>query len=86
MQIASLVLEIFTILENYPKITGYRFVDVEILSEVIESLCCAECNSEGLKVQENFFECKRDFEKQFYTLFHVASCCIILVFSQNVVF
>ena len=37
-----------------PKITGHhRFVDVEILSEVIESLCCADCNSEGINCKRN---------------------------------
>ena len=38
--------------QNYQKITGYRFIDIEILSDV-EILCCPECKRDGLKLHEN---------------------------------
>ena len=37
-----------------PIITGYRFIDVEILSDIITILCCPECKSSGLTLHENF--------------------------------
>ena len=64
-------------------ITGYRFVDVEILTEIIQLLCCPACKSESrtLKLHENFskkmglssmlvLKCISrlcDFKKEFYT-------------------
>ena len=60
------------------KITGYRLIDVEILSELMGVLCCPECKTCGLKLHENFaakkgfasnlqLKCECGFQKQFYT-------------------
>lgn len=37
-----------------PRITGYRIVDVELLSDVIEILCCPTCKMSTLRLHENF--------------------------------
>jgi len=58
--------------------TGNRIMDMEVLSGVIESLNCPECNTARVKLHENFSEkkglasklvlkCCCGFEKQFYT-------------------
>ena len=38
---------------------GYRFMDVEILSLVFESLCCPDCKISRLTLKENITEKKR---------------------------
>ena len=64
--------------QSDPKITGYRFVDVEILSDMITFLCCPNCKSSGLMLHENFskkkgfaslllIKCECGFEKEFYS-------------------
>ena len=35
-------------------ITGYRFVDMEILSSIVSMLCCPICQSFTLKLHETF--------------------------------
>jgi len=62
-----------------PNVTGYRFVDVEILTEIVAMLCCPECKKYNLHLHENFTEKKGfasllfieclqcGFEKEFYT-------------------
>ena len=36
------------------KITGYRIIDVELLSDVIEMLCCPACKMSNLRLHESF--------------------------------
>ena len=42
--------------QSDPNICGYRFVDVEILSDIFECVCCPQCKSSELKLHEVFFE------------------------------
>ena len=44
--------------QNDTYITGYRFVDVEILTDLIKMLCCPECNENRLLLHENFHKKK----------------------------
>ena len=37
-----------------PNICGYRFVDLEILSDISECMCCPQCKSTDLKLHEVF--------------------------------
>ena len=64
--------------QSDPKITGYRFVDVEISSDMISFLCCPNCKGSGLMLHENFskkkgfaslllIKCECGFEKEFYS-------------------
>lgn len=39
---------------NKDNITGYRFMDMEILSDIIKTLCCPECRNQRLELKENF--------------------------------
>ena len=66
------------------KITGYRFVDVEILSDIITLLCCPNCERSGLTLHENFskmkgfstlllIKCDFGFEKEFYLSQHTTA-------------
>ena len=60
--------------KNDPKITGYRLVDMEILSDIIELLCCTECKSSGLKFQEIFARKKGFASKLFDAWFSTHYC------------
>ena len=41
------------------KLTGFRFLDLEILSAVVNSLCCCStCNQASLSLSENFLRKK----------------------------
>ena len=59
------------------KVSGYRFMDVEILSVVFESLCCPDCKTSRLTLKENIIQkkglailfqvtCKCGYKKEFY--------------------
>ena len=52
------------------KVSGYRFVDIDILSSIFESLCCPECKTAGIKLHENF-----NMRKGFAVMFNVSCTC-----------
>lgn len=63
------------ILTNTPKqsdfeITGYRFMDVEILSDLIKTLCCPICWKEGMRLHEKLCE-----KQGFASLLYVYCAC-----------
>ena len=45
--------------QSDPEITGYRLIDVEILSQALKALCCPECQCEQhVTLRERFAEKK----------------------------
>ena len=72
-----------TIVSETPKstdpVSGYRFMDLQILNSVISDLTCPECKSKKLKLQENVgrkkglasslyvFCCECEYKNDFYT-------------------
>ena len=78
-----------------PTITGYRFVDVGILTDIITMLCCPECKKCSLNLHENFTKKKGfasllfvkclqcDFEREFYTSQSVDQKCDI---NQRIIY
>eukprot|EP00111_Clytia_hemisphaerica_P007363 TCONS_00021402-protein len=64
--------------QSDPDITGYRLIDVEILSQTLKALSCPECKCEHFMLHERFAEkgvssalymkCEVcDYEKEFNT-------------------
>jgi len=50
--------------QNDPKITGYRIVDMELLGDAIEMLCCPSCKQNDIHFHENFLQ-KKGFSSVF---------------------
>lgn len=44
--------------EKKEKLTGYRFMDMEILSSVFNTLCCPKCKNDNLTLQEDLSQKK----------------------------
>jgi len=74
----SKVEKIETPRQNDISITGNRIIDVEVLVDVFQSLCCPDCCEKGLRLHENFskkrglaslltLKCKCGYYREFYT-------------------
>ena len=71
-------IEVSTPKKNYSNIYGNRIIDVEILSDIFQLLCCPTCHLPQLKLGENiskkkglasllYLECVCGYSSEFYT-------------------